>query len=225
VDAKALTPRDLFDGKVIYEVPSFQRPYVWTEEDQWQPLWDDIQRVAETALAAGAQRDPNDAGGHFLGAVVLKQLESQAGEPGRWSVIDGQQRLTTLQILLDAAHSVVEERGDEDDAETLAELVRNGSKRFAGTEKRFKLWPARVDRLAFEAVMDDEMSVHGDLEDSRVVQAHKFFWEAIVEWAEQKDSSWGTMRKLAVLTTALEHALQLVAITLAARGRSQRLRR
>jgi hypothetical protein len=33
--ADALTPRDLFDSKVQYEIPSFQRPYVWNEEDQW----------------------------------------------------------------------------------------------------------------------------------------------------------------------------------------------
>jgi len=34
MEAKALTPHELFDGKVQYEVPPFQRPYVWTEEDQ-----------------------------------------------------------------------------------------------------------------------------------------------------------------------------------------------
>ena len=53
MEAKALTPRDLFDGKVSYEVPPFQRPYVWTEEDQWQPLWDDIARVAEADRPRG----------------------------------------------------------------------------------------------------------------------------------------------------------------------------
>ena len=53
MEAKALTPRDLFDGKVCYEIPPFQRPYVWTEEDQWQPLWDDIARVAEALLTVG----------------------------------------------------------------------------------------------------------------------------------------------------------------------------
>lgn len=57
MEAKALTPRDLFDGKVCYEVPPFRRPYVWTEEDQWQPLWDDIARVAEAVLSAGADRE------------------------------------------------------------------------------------------------------------------------------------------------------------------------
>jgi hypothetical protein len=47
MDTKALTPRELFDGTVCYEIPPFQRPYVWNEEDQWQPLWTDIERVAD----------------------------------------------------------------------------------------------------------------------------------------------------------------------------------
>ncbi|MCU0664954.1 MAG: DUF262 domain-containing protein, partial [Myxococcota bacterium] len=49
--ADALTPRDLFDGKVHYEIPAFQRPYVWSEEDQWAPLWTDVRRVAESLIA------------------------------------------------------------------------------------------------------------------------------------------------------------------------------
>ncbi|MGO2041718.1 MAG: GmrSD restriction endonuclease domain-containing protein, partial [Cellulosimicrobium funkei] len=48
--ADALTPRQLFDGKMHYEIPSFQRPYVWNEEDQWAPLWEDILRVAVSYL-------------------------------------------------------------------------------------------------------------------------------------------------------------------------------
>ncbi len=77
MEAKALTPRDVFDGKVCYEIPPFQRPYVWTEEDQWQPLWDDIARVADAVLDAGAdEKALAEIPGHFLGAVVVKQLPS-----------------------------------------------------------------------------------------------------------------------------------------------------
>ena len=49
MEANVRTPRELFDGKVCYQIPVFQRPYVWTEEDQWQPLWDDISRVARVS--------------------------------------------------------------------------------------------------------------------------------------------------------------------------------
>ena len=71
MEAKALTPRDLFDGKVCYEVPPFQRPYVWSEEDQWQPLWDDIERVTEAQLHGdGDKRQDAASPSHFLGAGV-----------------------------------------------------------------------------------------------------------------------------------------------------------
>lgn len=216
MDANALTPRDLFDGKVIFEIPAFQRPYVWTEEDQWQPLWDDIQRVAEAVLAAdGEGGDIRPVAGHFLGAVVLKQRESAAGEPTRWAVIDGQQRLTTLQLLLDAAQLVVAEYGDDDDAETLLELVENGSRRFAGTENRFKLWPSRVDREPFVCAMDNELTVPAALEETRIVQAHRFFHRTIQEWAaaagadEQQSAD-----RLSALTQVLSQYLHIVAISL-----------
>ena len=56
MDAKVLTAESLFTGNVCFELPPFQRPYVWTEEVQWQPLWDDIERVANRSngiVAAG----------------------------------------------------------------------------------------------------------------------------------------------------------------------------
>jgi hypothetical protein len=65
-------------------------------------------------------------------------------------LIGGQQRLTTLQILLHAVQLVTQEHGDEDDAETLMELVANSARRFRGTPKRFKLWPSRIGRPAYQ---------------------------------------------------------------------------
>ena len=215
MEAKALTPRDLFDGKVSYEVPPFQRPYVWTEEDQWQPLWDDIARVAEAVLEASNDRDQRLAlPGHFLGAVVLKQLTSGAGDPGRSSVIDGQQRLTTLQLLLDAAQLVMEESRCDEVAESIHELVVNDSKRFRGTPKRFKLWPSRIDREAFELAMDNDKTVPPGLEDSRIVQAHRFFVDAMREWAGADDPAGSVEDKLEALAEVLQQHLQIVAIDL-----------
>lgn len=68
VKADALSPRQLFDGKMHYEIPPFQRPYVWNEKDQWAPLWADAIRVAEShVIAVGGQLQVPH---HFLGAVV-----------------------------------------------------------------------------------------------------------------------------------------------------------
>lgn len=45
-----LTPKELFQKQVCYIIPTFQRPYVWTHEDQWEPLWEDVRIVAENYL-------------------------------------------------------------------------------------------------------------------------------------------------------------------------------
>jgi hypothetical protein len=82
-------------------VPLFQRPYVWNQENQWEPLWDDVVRVAERVLANPQHRHHP----HFLGAVVLQQVQNPVGRLQERTIIDGQQRLTTLQLLLDALHA------------------------------------------------------------------------------------------------------------------------
>lgn len=211
MEAKALTPRDLFDGKVTFEIPPFQRPYVWTEEEQWQPLWDDVARIADASLRA-ENVDLGSSTQHFLGAVVVKQLSSGAGDPSRSSVIDGQQRLTTLQLLLDAAQLVMEESGYENHAESIHELVVNDSKRFRGTSKRFKLWPSRIDRDAFEQVMDNEAVVQLKYADSRIVLAHSFFVKTIREWVDTGAEN--TETRFATLAKVLQSNLQIVAIDL-----------
>ncbi len=209
------TPRELFDGKVHFEIPPFQRPYVWNEEDQWQPLWDDLTRLMEAmADANGAVGEPGAPAGHFLGALVLKyRPPGNFTDPVRASVIDGQQRITTLQVLLDAAQLVVSDLGHAEDAEALQELVWNGAERFKGTPWRFKLWPSRVDRAAFEAAMDDAHEASGAEADSRIVLAHCFFEATVREWATSAGSDQVEAR-LHLLSSALQGGLQVVAITL-----------
>lgn len=215
--ADALSPRDLFDGKVQFEIPSFQRPYVWNEEDQWGPLWADIKRVALRLMVAGEDAEALDGvSAHFLGAVVLKKISAHAGDVTRHAVIDGQQRMTTLQILLDASHCAVSELGYEEEAEALEELILNSGKRFAGTKNRFKLWPSRADRAAFEAAMDDAATA---VSEHRVTEAHTFFagevrrW--IVEGADEGETPVGTQAERAkALTEVLQLRLRLVAINL-----------
>lgn len=211
--AEAVTPRDLFDSKVQYEIPAFQRPYVWSEEDQWAPLWNDVCRVAESVLEAESTEDDRRLTPHFLGAVVIKEVSATAGDLARSQVIDGQQRMTTLQILLDAAQLVVEAHGHEDDAEALQELVLNDSRRFKGTRNRFKLWPSKADRNAFEAAMDRTLGDDMQLQDHRIVQAHTFFEQAISDWALSVDKN-EIHGRLAALAKVLSDQLHLVAINL-----------
>ena len=111
--APPLTPRELFEGNVHYEIPPYQRPYVWDEDRQWAPLWADVARVADSvALALEAGGEPK-VPHHFLGAVVYERKPPVVGDVTRFPVVDGQQRMTTLQVLLDAV-----QRLDKDLQET-----------------------------------------------------------------------------------------------------------
>jgi uncharacterized protein with ParB-like and HNH nuclease domain len=89
------TPQLIFMQPQRLTVPLFQRPYVWNQENQWEPLWDDVARVAKRVWESPMQRHQP----HFLGAVVLQQVPKLTGQMQERTIIDGQQRLTTLQLL------------------------------------------------------------------------------------------------------------------------------
>lgn len=90
-----LTVHEIFERERRYVVPLYQRAYVWTQEEQWEPLWEDIHRQAEAAL-----HDPYNQNGktHFLGAVVLNVNKIVGRSMPRSEIIDGQQRLSVSQI-------------------------------------------------------------------------------------------------------------------------------
>ncbi|PKW26685.1 DUF262 domain-containing protein [Phycicoccus duodecadis] len=215
--ADALNPRELFGTTVHYEIPAFQRPYVWTLEDQWQPLWQDIRRVAEKVIGAGGDEAALEAvGGHFLGAVVFKLKSATAGDVTRQSVIDGQQRSTTLQIMLDAVHEAILSRGHEVEAEAIEELILNQAKRFAGRPERFKLWPSRSDRAAFELAMDNTGSHTGD---HLIVEAHEYFRTEVDEWLagvveEGEEAAGDEKDRVVALADVVQSRLYVVAINL-----------
>ena len=105
MDTDILTPKVLFQKEVRYTIPPFQRPYVWSQDDQWEPLWEDVRNAAEDYLEklersgydeVEAERKTNP---HFMGAVVLKQVPTRARDTSQRKVIDGHQKVTTLQLL------------------------------------------------------------------------------------------------------------------------------
>ncbi|GAA2175646.1 DUF262 domain-containing protein [Agrococcus versicolor] len=167
---------ELFEGRKHYAIPSYQRPYVWTEEDQWSPLWDDIVRVTESHLSPGSKQFAS----HFLGAVVFEV--KRAGSSGliELNVIDGQQRLTTLQLMLDAVESVFVEHERFEEAERLEELILNKQSTYRSTQQRFKLWPSQANRDEFAHAMDP--SEPRPPEVGQLTGAHEFFRGEARRW-------------------------------------------
>ena len=142
---------EMFEKQRRYVVPLFQRPYVWEQDEQWAPLWKDISGRAEAVLDRDARGSRSDSiENHFLGAVVLNQIKVYGRQVDTVEVIDGQQRLTTLQLLLAAFRDVVKGTQETRLHDDLTRLTENSGVRDSEIE-RFKVWPTNADRSDFEA--------------------------------------------------------------------------
>ena len=177
----------LFQFNIRYTIPTFQRRYVWEQEEQWEPLWDDVRNTAETYLEEMEHSDnnplvaANTTPPHFLGAVVIQQVPVSVMEIQRREVIDGQQRMTTLQLLLDAVQQVFEEVGLASEAANLSQFVTNNQGLVEDKDHTFKLWPTANDREAFRHAMDNGLATD-EFEESLIVQAHEFFQMQVRQW-------------------------------------------
>lgn len=147
MDTGKLSVRKIFSQDRRHVVPLFQRPYVWERERQWEPFWGDIRALAER-LAEGKKPRP-----HFLGAIVLDQLATPTGRVETRLVIDGQQRLTTLQIFLEAFCDLCHELGHEKHYKSLLRITRNDDPMSEDEDEAFKVWPTNVDQTHFRRVM------------------------------------------------------------------------
>jgi len=215
--ADTLTLKALFQKDVRYVIPTFQRPYVWNQEDQWEPLWEDVRNTAERYIDELRLAEGNNplaeerTGSHFMGAVVLQQRPTASAEIETRDVIDGQQRLTTMQLLMDAAQEVLEELEAKAEALRLSRLVLNA---FVEGDQAFKLWPTSLDRDAFRAAMQNA-TTPTEFADSPIVQAHDFFRLQIREWIEAAVTQEERGERIHGLETAMFGLLELVVIDLA----------
>lgn len=90
------TFRELFSGAVRYEIPFFQRGYAW-ERRQWDQLFEDISEQILPDIEDGAASIDVE---HFFGPIVVLERRDGDQSPKRYLVIDGQQRITTIYLLL-----------------------------------------------------------------------------------------------------------------------------
>jgi hypothetical protein len=220
VQTLVLTPTDVFFLPQRLLVPLFQRPYVWSRDGQWSLLWDDIRRQAQRRLEGRS-----DIPAHFLGAVVLQDQSAPAGQLPRRTIIDGQQRLTTLQLAIDASHSVMRMNGQAKLASQLQLLTANPEDYWSEEEDRFKVWPTNRDRSAYNEVMAAPAPVNYTAlrhHDSRLAQAHAFFAAIMAEWVSGGGDG-EIAERCAHLTQVLTTGLQLVVIELKADEDSQEI--
>jgi uncharacterized protein with ParB-like and HNH nuclease domain len=221
--ADTLDLRDIFRKDARYVVPRFQRPYVWKEEEHWQLLWEDLRQVVDELLEhqGGAtdrfeREDAQEATSpHFLGAVVLEQIPAPTRKLESREIIDGQQRLITLQVLLSAAHDVAEAHDDERSASMFEKLMFNDEDLINTDEDRLKVWPIESDQEAFINVMSlsDPHSDVSTLEGDETLQdCFRYFRKQINEWVSQGEHP--PAEYLDALVTTMWQLLRIVVIDL-----------
>lgn len=164
-------------GQVLYSpnqyvIPVFQRNYRW-ELPQWQRLWDSLEEIQQ----------PGKTGNHFMGFLVyVVGGTPQPGQNTRFHLIDGQQRLTTLSLLLVATRNIARRLGDADLAQELHDdyLVHPRKK----GEQHYRLLPKEHDQTAFVALVSGKAPLPG-----RMAQAVAFFERMLTARAEAAPDS------------------------------------
>jgi len=138
----------IINGASQFIIPVFQRDYSWSEENCRQ-LWEDLLAIAD----AGPDR------GHFIGSVVYIQTGDSSAGFTRWLLIDGQQRVTTLTLLLTALRDHIQATGwqGSDDGPTVkridAYFLRNLQEE---GEREIKLKLRRHDDATLQALINGQ---------------------------------------------------------------------
>lgn len=154
------------------EVPFFQRPYVWND--------DDFEALVDSFLDAPDNTMP------FFGSVIMKRIGDE--DEKSYLVIDGQQRITTFNVLIRTILDI-NDKGDIKLSPSLAAALRNaiydididddGNEVFST-----RLHPSNSDKAAFESVMDPEASrpLNVDsLGENPIERAYSFFYRYLVK--------------------------------------------
>lgn len=168
--------RGLLEGNRQYRIPLYQRPYQWTTT-QWQTLWNDL---AESVLPDD-EPNPDPDFTHFIGAMVLVPVESSALSVSRFLVVDGQQRLTTLTLLLAAVRDYHHARGHEE----RAQMVHNQYliNQYQKDDSRQKFIPTQTDRESYTGVA---LQIPAAAAEDRIGEAYRFFRAKLEPLEEQQ---------------------------------------
>lgn len=150
----------IFSNDYVFRIPGYQRPYAWTIE-QARDLFDDVSSFIEDAHTDVVEEIPP----YFLGSIVLIKSENLPDA----DVVDGQQRLTTITILLAA----IRETADQENANNLSQLIHERGNQILGTQDRFRLSLRDRDQEFFQryvqrsGTLRELVALDGALSDSQ----------------------------------------------------------
>ena len=160
------------EGKV--KIPFFQRTYVW-DEDNWEDLIEEFLDEEKT--------------NNFLGAIILKQLPPVSGKPKELEVIDGQQRLTTISILLRALYDSFPEDIKQNVRDTIFQILFFKKDYTSPDYDEIRIEHSLVDSESYRKVIKEPETINLDQineKSHRVLRCYKFFREKFENKSEEE---------------------------------------
>lgn len=231
IDAEEEFLNKLYDD-YHYQIPKFQRPFSWTEgefNDLIDDLTDayDVGRDSNGALLNDANELDKETverfEPYFLGSIILN-AGNDSGD--RYDIIDGQQRLTSLAILIAVLRDMV---NDEGRANSLGQLIYEESDPIKGKSETVRLKVRERDRDFFDqhiltsgaTINAPEPEEGGSEPEENILQAIQTFRKRLVQWQEEEDgnleefATYLTLRVVMVriATNSLSSAFRLFNVT------------
>lgn len=163
----------LLQGSKVFLIPNFQRRYSWRAKE-WELLWSDLVRELDVDHSENSQ-EPD---GHFLGSIVLHPAGGAASVLMQQLVIDGQQRLTTILILLAALRDV---RSEIDPSWDPKEYDTKYLTNPYDPDHPDRLVPTELDRHAYVETIRYKTPTEG------IGQAYTFFEKKIRDLVSSED--------------------------------------
>ncbi len=183
----------IINGTMQFVIPVFQRDYSWSEV-HCEQLWNDV-------LTIGADTTGRN---HFLGSVVYVATGDSSAAFTRWLLIDGQQRLTTLTLLLTALRDHLRKSGSKG-SETGPSVERVEAYYLKNVheagDRQYKLMLRRHDQESLKTLLDGTELPPKDSE--RVKENYEFFREQLVN--ANVEQVWRGIGRLVVVDVTLEH--------------------
>lgn len=163
-----------FQSYTQYKVPFFQRSYVWKEEN-WESLWENIHQVYLDALN-------NKKSEHFIGTIITKQVPATKLGQDWHDLIDGQQRLTTIALLLKSLADCC--KGDLPNLQTkINDLLEYKDAR---GNKFIRIELCRNDMPYFKAIIQGEKIEDLQNNENAIIQAYTFFKEKVGDFKDDE---------------------------------------
>ena len=139
MDVSSTIFQPIFEGVKQYVVPLFQRSYSWGKKE-WMTLWTDIKELYDS-------ENPRQ---HFMGSLVTIPAKSVPEGVAKFSLIDGQQRITTLYLILMAMGDLYKESGQIEKYEEIKNIYLVNP--YKKGNDYYKILPTQIDRDVFKSI-------------------------------------------------------------------------